>query len=124
MRRHGARAPRSGAVAIPPVVCQRGSVDAALALLREWALPRSQDQPVVDHMMNPERLTVKSAEALNDASAEPRRHGNPQVYDTHLLLALLSQTESIVLPLLQKLGVNAAAIREAIGREIDRTSVV
>ena len=71
-------------------------------------------------MINPERLTVKSAEALNDAVAEARRHGNPQVYDTHLLRVLLSQEESIVLPVLQKLGVNVPAIREKIGLEIAR----
>src|SRR3954469_22426094 len=71
-------------------------------------------------MINPERLTVKSAEALNEALAEARRSGNPQVYDTHLLLVLLAQDESIVLPILQKLGVNVPAMREAIGREIER----
>jgi ATP-dependent Clp protease ATP-binding subunit ClpB len=71
-------------------------------------------------MINPERLTVKSAEALNEALAEARRNGNPQVHDTHLLLVLLAQEESIVLPTLQKLGVNVAALREAITREIAR----
>ena len=44
-------------------------------------------------MINPERLTVKSAEALNEALAEARRNGNPQVYDTHLLRVLLAQEE-------------------------------
>jgi len=71
-------------------------------------------------MINPERLTVKSAEALNEAIAEARRNGNPQVYDTHLLLVLLTQDESIVLPVLQKLGVNVAALRESLTREIGR----
>ena len=71
-------------------------------------------------MINPERLTVKSAEALNEALAQARQNGNPQVYDTHLLLVLLAQDESIVLPILQKLGVNVPAMREAIGREIGR----
>src|SRR5258705_2585801 len=71
-------------------------------------------------MINPERLTVKSAEALNEAIAEARRNGNPQVYDTHLLLVLLAQDESIVLPVLQKLGVNVAALRESLAREIGR----
>ena len=68
-------------------------------------------------MMNPDKLTVKSAEALNEALAEARRAGNPQVYDTHLLGVLLAQEESIVVPVLQKLGVNVAALREAITRE-------
>ncbi|MEO5816057.1 MAG: ATP-dependent chaperone ClpB [Gemmatimonadaceae bacterium] len=71
-------------------------------------------------MINPERLTVKSAEALNDAVAEARRVGNPLVYDTHLLLVLLAQDESIVVPVLQKLGVNVAALKEATQREIQR----
>src|SRR6185369_1686457 len=71
-------------------------------------------------MINPERLTVKSAEALNDAVAEARRAGNPLVYDTHLLFVLLAQDESIVVPVLQKLGVNVAALREALQREIQR----
>ena len=42
-------------------------------------------------MINPDKLTVKSAEALNEALAEARRNGNPQVYDTHLLNVLLAQ---------------------------------
>ena len=71
-------------------------------------------------MINPDKLTVKSAEALNEALAEARRNGNPQVYDTHLLNVLLGQDESIVVPVLQKLGVNVAALREAITREIGR----
>ena len=71
-------------------------------------------------MINPDKLTVKSAEALNEALAEARKAGNPQVYDTHLLLVLLGQDESIVVPVLQKLGVNVAALREALTRETGR----
>ena len=71
-------------------------------------------------MINPDRLTVKSAEALNEAASEARRNGNPQVYDTHLLLVLLNQEESIVVPVLQKLGASVAALREAVQREIAR----
>jgi ATP-dependent Clp protease ATP-binding subunit ClpB len=71
-------------------------------------------------MINPEKLTVKSAEALNDAVAEARTRGNPQVYDTHLLFVLLKQEESIVVPVLQKLGVSVAALRESLEREIGR----
>jgi ATP-dependent Clp protease ATP-binding subunit ClpB len=71
-------------------------------------------------MINPDRLTVKSAEAFNDALAEARRQGNPLVYDTHLLLALLNQDEGIVVPLLQKLGATVTKIREELQREIAR----
>jgi ATP-dependent Clp protease ATP-binding subunit ClpB len=71
-------------------------------------------------MINPDRLTVKSGEALTEAHAEARRLGNPMVYDTHLLHALLGQEESIVVPVIQKLGASVAALREAVQREIAR----
>ncbi len=70
--------------------------------------------------MNPDRLTVKSSEALTDAIAQARRNGNPQAHDTHLLLALLAQDEGIVVPILQKLGVAVPALREALEREVAR----
>src|SRR5256714_5826872 len=71
-------------------------------------------------MINPDRLTVKATEALNEAVDLARRAGNPLVYDLHLLLALLSQDEGIVVPILQKLGVSVAQLREAVGREMAR----
>jgi ATP-dependent Clp protease ATP-binding subunit ClpB len=71
-------------------------------------------------MLNPDRLTVKSAEAFNEALNLARKAGNPLVYDLHLLLSLLSQDEGIVVPILQKLGVSVAALREQAGREAER----
>ncbi|HMI55371.1 MAG TPA: ATP-dependent chaperone ClpB [Gemmatimonadaceae bacterium] len=71
-------------------------------------------------MINPDRLTVKATEAVNEAVDLARRAGNPLVYDLHLLLALLTQTEGIVVPILQKLGVSVAQLREAVGREMAR----
>src|ERR1700682_3483971 len=71
-------------------------------------------------MINPDRLTVKASEALNEAVDLARRAGNPLVYDLHLLLALLAQDEGIVVPILQKLGVSVAQLREVVGREMAR----
>ncbi len=71
-------------------------------------------------MINPERLTVKAGEALNEAVNTARRLGNPLVYDLHLLGALLDQDESIVTPILQKLGASVAALRDQVAREIER----
>src|SRR4029078_2055437 len=71
-------------------------------------------------MINPEKLTVKAGEALNEAVNLARRNGNPVVYDLHLLRALLEQDESIVVPILQKLGANVTALREQIPRDIER----
>ncbi|MEO7102308.1 MAG: Clp protease N-terminal domain-containing protein, partial [Gemmatimonadaceae bacterium] len=64
-------------------------------------------------MINQDKLTVKSSEALNDAVTRARQAGNPLVYDLHLLLALLDQEESIVVPTLQKVGVSVAALRQS-----------
>jgi ATP-dependent Clp protease ATP-binding subunit ClpB len=63
---------------------------------------------------------VKSQEALTDAIGHARRNGNPLAHDTHLLAALLAQTEGIVVPILQKLGVGIPALNEALTREIAR----
>src|SRR5688572_20447132 len=71
-------------------------------------------------MINPDRLTVKAGEAFNDAVTLARRNGNPQVYDLHLLSALLAQDESIVVPILQKGGASVSAIRERMQTEMDR----
>src|ERR671924_37878 len=71
-------------------------------------------------MINPDKLTVKAGEAFNDALSLSRRNGNPLVYDVHLLSALLDQSESIVVPILQKAGASVAAIRERVAREMDR----
>jgi ATP-dependent Clp protease ATP-binding subunit ClpB len=71
-------------------------------------------------MINPDRLTVKASEALTDAVNAARRNGNPVVYDLHLLAALLEQSESIVVPVLQKLGASVAAIRDRVQQEIGR----
>jgi ATP-dependent Clp protease ATP-binding subunit ClpB len=71
-------------------------------------------------MISPDRLTVKSADALNDALSIARRNGNPLVYDAHLLAALLAQDESIVVPVLQKLGVAVPTLSENVDREIAR----
>ncbi|MFI5311228.1 MAG: AAA family ATPase, partial [Gemmatimonadales bacterium] len=71
-------------------------------------------------MLNADRLTVKSADALNDALSLARRNGSPLVHDTHLLRALLEQDEGIVVPILQKLGVPVPALKEKLDAEIAR----
>ena len=71
-------------------------------------------------MINSDRLTVKSAEALNDAVSLARKAGNPLVYDLHLLLALLVQDEGIVVPILQRVGANVTSLRAAAELEAGR----
>src|SRR3989449_7301612 len=71
-------------------------------------------------MIRPERLTVKAAEALQQASALARARGNPVINDAHLFLALLSQDDGIVVPLLQKTGLNVTQLSAETEREVDR----
>src|SRR5687768_10379679 len=71
-------------------------------------------------MISSDRLTVKAAEALNEALGLARRGGNPLVYDAHLLLALLQQEDGIVVPLLHKIGGNVSDLRSRVEREIAR----
>jgi ATP-dependent Clp protease ATP-binding subunit ClpB len=62
-------------------------------------------------MINFDRLTIKAAEALQQAAYLARQGGNPTVEDVHLLAALLEQEEGIVVPVLQKVGVNVSRLR-------------
>jgi ATP-dependent Clp protease ATP-binding subunit ClpB len=61
-------------------------------------------------MINFDRLTVKAAESVQHAAAAARQGGNPSIDDLHLLAALLAQEEGIVVPVLQKVGVNVTRL--------------
>ena len=69
-------------------------------------------------MIRPDRLTVKSGEALQRAGSLASERGNPVVNDAHLFLALLEQEEGIVVPVLQKTGMSVTELREEAEREI------
>src|SRR3989441_16190 len=71
-------------------------------------------------MIRPERLTVKAAEVLQQAGASARSRGNPVINDAHLFHALLTQEEGIVVPLLQKAGLNVTQLATDTEREIER----
>src|SRR5438552_10727874 len=57
-------------------------------------------------MIRFDKLTLKGQEALQAAQSHAQDTGNPQVAPEHLLWALVEQKEGVVLPVLQKLGVN------------------
>ena len=71
-------------------------------------------------MIRPERLTVKAAEALQQAGTLARSRGNPVINDAHLFAALLAQDDSVVVPLLQKAGLNVTQLRAETERELGR----
>ncbi|MEA1902348.1 MAG: ATP-dependent chaperone ClpB [Actinomycetota bacterium] len=69
--------------------------------------------------MNPEKLTTKTKEALVNAAALAREGHHGSVLPEHLVLALLSQQDGIVYPLLDKLGVSALDIRRSVESRLD-----
>jgi ATP-dependent Clp protease ATP-binding subunit ClpB len=75
-------------------------------------------------MLSFDRLTVKAGEAIQAAATESRRRQNPEIEGIHLLHALLTQEDGIVTPVLQKLGVTIAVIRDRVLGEMDRRARV
>ena len=71
-------------------------------------------------MLNQDRLTIKAAETIQAAAQEAARRGNPAIEDLHLLSALLEQEESVVVPVLQKVGVNVTRLKQVLGEALNR----
>ncbi len=66
----------------------------------------------------PRNLTIKTQEALQDAQSLAQQLGHAELSPLHLMYALIGQSESIVPPLLQKLGVTN--LGEEISSELKR----
>src|SRR5256885_3767294 len=60
---------------------------------------------------DPNRWTIKTQEAFNGALEAARSASHPEVSPDHLLVALLNQADGVVVPLLQKVGVDPRALR-------------
>src|SRR4030042_7179114 len=70
--------------------------------------------------MQIEKFTLKAQEALQKAKAIAERKNHQQIDVEHLLLALLTQKEGIVVPILQKLGANPDLIASQLEEELRR----
>jgi ATP-dependent Clp protease ATP-binding subunit ClpB len=70
--------------------------------------------------MQPDRFTIKSQEAVAAAQRLASEHSNPEVAPAHLLLVLLEQDEGVVVPVLQRLGVDAQDARARVGEAIEK----
>jgi ATP-dependent Clp protease ATP-binding subunit ClpB len=68
-----------------------------------------------------DRLTHKSQEALQRAAGLARERNHPEVGTAHLLSALLEQSDGVVLPLVQKLGVTPTTLRNRIAELLQST---
>src|ERR1700704_1437670 len=64
--------------------------------------------------LDPNRFTRKTGEALQSAQALAREQNHSQVTPEHLLAALVSQPEGVVLPVLERVGVPAKTVRDGV----------
>jgi ATP-dependent Clp protease ATP-binding subunit ClpB len=64
--------------------------------------------------LDPNRWTLKTQEAFNAAAEAARSRNNPEVTPDHLLLAMLGQEATVVLPVLTKVGVAPLTLRNRI----------
>ncbi len=69
--------------------------------------------------MDPNRLTVKTQEALHDAQTKALRYGHTDLDTDHLLLALLEQPEGLIPRLLARADIDTGALRSALERALE-----
>ncbi len=69
--------------------------------------------------MQPDRFTIKSREAIEAAQRLADERRNPQTTPEHVLAVLLEQDGGVVAPVLRKLGVDPAAVRQTLGAALD-----
>jgi ATP-dependent Clp protease ATP-binding subunit ClpB len=74
--------------------------------------------------MNLDRFTIKTQEALEAAVSLAAARDHTEATALHLLLALIEQPESIVVPVLGKVGAPVEAVRRAANAELDRLPVI
>ena len=72
--------------------------------------------------MQPDRFTIKSQEAIQAAQRLADERRNPQTTPEHLLAVLLEQDGGIVVPVLRKLGVDPAAVRQSLSSGLDESA--
>ncbi|HXY73341.1 MAG TPA: Clp protease N-terminal domain-containing protein, partial [Actinomycetota bacterium] len=70
--------------------------------------------------MDPNKLTLKSQEALRQGQELAAARNHAQVEPAHLLAALLSDPEGVVYPLLHRLGQSPRALRDKANELLDR----
>ena len=74
--------------------------------------------------MRLDRFTIKAQEALQSAEILASESQNPELSVEHLMLALIKQTDGIVTPIFQKLGVDVQAITSALESIVQKSPKV
>ena len=74
--------------------------------------------------MRPDRFTQKMQEALSAAADITSKLHQQEIGNEQFLLALLDQSEGVAVPILQKVGVSIARLREQLNSELGRRAKV
>ena len=67
-----------------------------------------------------DQLTIKAQETVQEAQTDARARGNAELSTDHLLLAMLRQSEGVVVPILQKLGVDPDGLAREVEADLDK----
>ena len=67
-----------------------------------------------------DKFTIKSQEAIQQASEIASQHGNPEMLPVHLLAALVQDREGIIAPVLTKLGANPSRVEADVKQAMER----
>ena len=70
--------------------------------------------------LDPNKWTLKTQEAVQDAVELARRRSNPEVTPEHLLSALVTQPDGVVVPTLQRAGVAPAEVAQRVDQALAR----
>ena len=70
--------------------------------------------------MDPNKLTMKSQAALEAAREQAVARSHQAIEPEHVLLALLSDADGVIYPLLHRLGMSPRALRDQVGEALDR----
>jgi ATP-dependent Clp protease ATP-binding subunit ClpB len=74
--------------------------------------------------MRLDKFTLKAQEAVQAAQNLAAERNHQEITPEHLLHALLEQHEGIVIPVLQRLGVDVSTVRSAVEKELDKVPQV
>ncbi len=70
--------------------------------------------------MRLDKLTIKAQEALAHAQDQCDQLGHQEITPEHLLFTLIEQKEGVVIPVLQKIGVDPGQVRSSLQEHINR----
>jgi ATP-dependent Clp protease ATP-binding subunit ClpB len=67
-----------------------------------------------------DKFTIKSQEAIQQASEIASQHGNPEMLPVHMLAALVRDREGIIAPVLTKLGADPSRVEGELTQALER----